>query len=105
MKSINLLLYLFACLFSVNDSYGQEYYPGIAPGKAEVMNSKNIVSLQNNVVKMDFQISGNRLHPKNFIDKSNGDLMNLLPFNCFFLTMKNGKIISDQDFNLQVPLQ
>ena len=91
MKSINLLLFLFACLFSGNDSYGQEYYPGIAPGKAVVINSKNIISLQNNVVKMDFQISGNRLHPKNFIDKSNGDLMNLLPFNCFFFNDEKWK--------------
>ena len=101
MKSLNLLFFLFVCVASVNDAFGQEYYPGIAPEKAVGINSKNMISLQNNAVKMDFQIEGNRLHPKNFIDKSNGDVMILLPFNWFFLTMKNGKIISDKDFQLE----
>lgn len=104
MKSISFLFSLFIFLFSGN-VFCQQYYPGKSPGKAFAAISANSISLHNNVVEMDFQIKENQIHPKNFNDKINGDVMDLLPLNWFSLTLADGKIISDKDFQMEGALE
>lgn len=80
-------------------SYSQIYYPGNPPGKAKATNSSNEISLENNAVKMVFQIKGNHIRPLSFMDKANHHTLNLLPLNWFELNMQDGKVLSDKDFH------
>ncbi|HEY5463039.1 MAG TPA: hypothetical protein VIJ95_07275 [Hanamia sp.] len=95
---------LFLFLFLLNSSligFSQFTYPGKLPGNAVASHSANNISLENHVVKMIFQINKNQLHPAKFIDKNNGDILELLPLNWFSITMKDGRIITDKDFKLE----
>ncbi|MEO9021468.1 MAG: hypothetical protein ABI237_01860 [Ginsengibacter sp.] len=100
MRVANFFIFLFVYSAYPVYTYGQSNYPGMAPGKAIGMNVDNIVSLENNAVKMVFQIKGGQMHPKSFIDKANGDVMDLLSVNWFSLGMNDERIILDQDFQL-----
>jgi hypothetical protein len=85
---------------SIN-AFSQIKYPGKLPGKPLALNSANKFSLENNVVKIIFTVNKNQIHPDKFIDKENGKEMNLLPFNWFSIILKNGKIITSKDFDLE----
>jgi hypothetical protein len=100
MRTIRTLFFVFCTLSPRVYAFSQIAYPGKAPGKAVVLRSANTISIENNVAKMVFQIKEKRIHPVNFIDKANGNAMNLLPIKWFSLTMQDGQIISDQNFQL-----
>lgn len=101
MKSLSSLFFLFLFIATQQSGFGQKYYPGSPPGKASVIHSGNLFSLENKAVKMVFQVNRNQIHPKDFFDKSNDHLMDLLPFTWFSIIMKNGEKISDKGFQLQ----
>jgi len=81
--------------------FSQITYPGKSPGKALASHSDNYISLENNVLKIIFQVNKSHIHPEKFVDKENQKEMNLSPFDWFSLTLKNGKEISAKDFHLE----
>jgi len=81
-------------------AFSQINYPGKAPGKAMALSSANSISLENNAVSMVFRIIKNQIHPVSFIDKANSNVINLIPLKWFTLAMQDGKILSDQNFQL-----
>src|SRR6185312_3861708 len=76
-------------------------YPGKSPGNAIALHSGHHLSLENNVVKIIFLVNENQIKPEKFMDKENKKEMDLLPFNWFSITLKNGKIITGKDFKLE----
>ena len=80
--------------------WAQINYPGNPPGKAKANHSSNEIRLENNAVKMVFQIKGDRIRPISFMDNANHHTLNLLALNWFELNMLGGKVISDKDFHL-----
>ena len=103
MKLFRILFFVFLLFNPGTDVFSQINYPGKAPGKAVANHSANIISLENQAVKMVFQLKRNQIHPKSFIDKANGDIIQLPPLNWFSLTMRDGKILSDKNFQLVAP--
>ena len=100
MKLLRILFFIFFILGTVQYSFSQVTYPGKLPGKAVALHSANLFSLENNVVKIVFEIKQDQLHLVNFRDKANSNSIDLLPLKWFFLIMKDGEIISDKDFEL-----
>lgn len=100
MKYINPLLFSLFFLIICTGAFSQIKYPGNPPGKAKAFPSSKEISLENDVVKMVFQIKGNQIHPVSFTDKANHRTLNLISLNWFELTIHNGDIISDQNFHL-----
>jgi hypothetical protein len=94
MKHIFFLPFILVSHFS----FSQLKYPGNAPGKAKAFMSSQEVSLENDAVKMVFQVKGNRMHPLSFTDKANHHTLDLLPLAWFELTLRNGGEISAQNF-------
>ncbi|MEO8852932.1 MAG: hypothetical protein ABI359_04085, partial [Ginsengibacter sp.] len=86
---------------TVKYSLCQQIYPGKAPGNAIARNTDNFILLENNIIKINFYIKKNQLHPVYFMDKLNSNKMNLASIDWFSLTLKNGKLISDKDFQLK----
>ncbi|MEO8820344.1 MAG: hypothetical protein ABI374_05865 [Ginsengibacter sp.] len=106
------LLILILFLLVMRPCFSQITYPGSPPGKAKAFHSSREISLENNAVKMVFQIKGNQIHSVSFTDKANRHTLNLLPLSWFELTMRNGLIISDKEFHIvekplvkSIPLQ
>ncbi len=97
---MRILIFIFFILCSYIDASAQTIYPGKAPGKTIALHTANSFTLENNSIKIIFQIKNNQLHPVSFIDKSNNNSVNLVPVNWFELTMQNGNIISDKNFQL-----
>jgi len=99
---MQLLRSYFIFLFVIQSAnvFCQINYPGRSPGEALALRSGNHISLENKVVKIIFQVNKNQIHPEKFIDKENGKEMDLLPFDWFSITLKNGKIIKAHDFDL-----
>ncbi|HUZ57582.1 MAG TPA: hypothetical protein VMU83_02260 [Hanamia sp.] len=93
--------YIFSLLLIAvfHFAYSQINYPGNPPGKAKATKSSNEISLENNAVKMVFQIKGDHIRPLSFMDKANHHTLNLLPLNWFELNMQGGKVMSDKDFH------
>jgi hypothetical protein len=81
--------------------FSQITYPGKLPGRAVALRSGNNFSLENDVVKIIFQVNKNQIYPEKFIDKESENEMNLVPFNWFSITLENGKIITAKDFDLE----
>jgi hypothetical protein len=101
MKLLRNLFFTFLFLMTSNNVFSQIPYPGKLPGKAIALHSGNHFSLENNIIKIIFQIDKNQIHPVKFIDKENEKEMNLLPFDWFSFTLKNGKNITAKDFHLE----
>jgi len=100
MKLLPAFLFIFLFLMTSINAFSQITYPGKLPGKALALHSADKFSLENNVVKIIFQVNKNQIHPEKFIDKENGKEMNLLPLDWFSITLKNGKIITSKDLDL-----
>ena len=101
MKFFRILFsFLLLINFSLN-GFSQFTYPGKLPGNAFASHSANTISLENHVIKMVFQINNNQLHPEKFIDKANSNILDLFSLNWFSLTLQDGKIITDKDFQLE----
>jgi hypothetical protein len=101
MKNIKLLLFILFLQFVYTAAFSQIQYPGNLPGKAKASLFSKELSLENNVVKIVFQVQGNQIHPVSFTDKVNHRTIDLVPLNWFELSMQDGKIISDKDFHFQ----
>jgi len=101
MKLLRNLFFTFLFLMTSNNVFSQIPYPGKLPGKAIALHSGNHFSLENNIIKIIFQVDKNQIHPVKFIDKENEKEMNLLPFDWFSFTLKNGKNITAKDFHLE----
>lgn len=101
MRFLQNLFFIFLLLIQSVSGFSQITYPGKLPGKALALHSGNTVSLENNVVKIIFQVNKNQIHPAKFIDKENEKEINLLPFNWFSISLKDGKIITAKDFKLE----
>ncbi|MGN6265340.1 MAG: hypothetical protein ACTHM5_06680 [Ginsengibacter sp.] len=99
---MQILRSYFIFLFVIQSAnvFCQINYPGKSPGEALALRSGNHISLENKVVKVLFQINKNQIHPEKFIDKENEKEMDLLLFDWFSITLKNGKIIKAHDFDL-----
>jgi len=101
MKLLHNLFFIFLFLMASTNVFSQITYPGKSPGKALASHSDNYISLENNVLKIIFQVNKSHIHPEKFVDKENQKEMNLSPFDWFSLTLKNGKEISAKDFHLE----
>ena len=101
MKLLRSLFFNFLFVMTSLNVFSQINYPGKLPGKAVAVHSGNNLSLENNVVKIIFQVDKNQMHPEKFIDKESKKEMDLVPFNWFVITLKNGKIITAKDFILE----
>jgi hypothetical protein len=101
MRSLNWLFFLLLFGTANQNGFGQKYYPGSKPGKATVTHAGNNFTLENRVVRMVFEVKENQIHPKDFFDKANDHLMNLLPFPWFSIMMVNGEKIADTSFELK----
>jgi hypothetical protein len=99
-KYIASLLFAFFLLIFNPVAFSQITYPGNPPGKAKAFHSANIISLENKVIKMDFKIQGTQIHPVSFTDKINDNTLNLISLKWFELTLKNGDVVADNDFQL-----
>jgi hypothetical protein len=99
-KYIASLIFAFFFLIMNPVAFSQITYPGNPPGKAKAFHSANIISLENKVIKMDFKIQGTQIHPVSFTDKINNNTLNLLSLKWFELTLKNGDVVADNDFQL-----
>ncbi|MGN6295186.1 MAG: hypothetical protein ACTHM7_00260 [Ginsengibacter sp.] len=99
---MQLLRSYFIFLFVIQSAnvFCQINYPGKSPGEALALRSGNHISLENKAVKVLFQINKNQIHPEKFIDKENEKEMDLLLFDWFSITLKNGKIIKTHEFDL-----
>jgi hypothetical protein len=106
LKKFTTSLVIAFFLLAFNPAaFSQFQYPGNAPGKAKASLSSKEIFLENNAVKIVFQINGNQIYPVSFTDKANRHTLNLLPLNWFELSMHDGNIISDKDFKfLDKPL-
>lgn len=96
MKYILSLFFILVC----HIVFSQINYPGNSPGKAKAFLSSKEFFLENNALKMVFQVKGNQIHPISFTDKANHHTLNLSPFNWFELKMRDGNLISNQNFQL-----
>lgn len=94
------LLFAFFLLILNPPTFSQITYPGNPPGKAKAFRSAKTISLENKVIRMDFEILGTQIHPVSFTDKINNNTLNLLSLKWFELTLKNGDIVADKDFQL-----
>lgn len=101
MKFLHKIFCLIILLITFLFGFPQFHYPGKSPGNAVASHSANSISLENNVVKMIFQINNNQFHPGKFIDKTNGGILDLIPLNWFSITLKDWKIVTDKDFKLE----
>lgn len=101
MKVLPAIFFTFLFAMASISVFSQIIYPGKQPGKALALHSDNNISLENNVVKIVFEVNKNEIHPDKFIDKENKKEMNLLPFDWFSITLKNGKILTAKDFILE----
>jgi hypothetical protein len=99
-KYTAFLLFAFFLLILNPPTFSQITYPGNPPGKANASHSSNTISLENKVMKMVFQFNGTQIHPVSFRDKTNNNTLNLLSLKWFELTLANGNILSDNDFQL-----
>src|SRR5690242_14953459 len=99
-KYIASLLFAYFLLIFNPVAFSQITYPGNPPGKAKAFHSANIISLENKVIKMDFKIQGTQIHPVSFTDKINNNTLNLISLKWFELTLKNGDVVADNDFQL-----
>ncbi|HXR84696.1 MAG TPA: hypothetical protein VN722_10325 [Hanamia sp.] len=101
MKILRNLFFTFLFVMASINVFSQATYPGKSPGNAIALHSGHHLSLENNVVKIIFLVNENQIKPEKFMDKENKKEMDLLPFNWFSITLKNGKIITGKDFKLE----
>ena len=79
-------------------------YPGENPGEAQIrISAGNLVILENQVVRMQFSKSGNKIRIIGFEDKKTGDRIVKDPLQLFELKMHDGMIITSDDFTLVKP--
>lgn len=101
MKLLRIAFFTFLVVIQSANAFSQITYRGTSGGEAIALHSHNHFTLENNLLKIIFRVNKNQIHPDKFIDKENQKEMNLLPFDWFFLTLKNGKIITAKDFVLE----
>lgn len=99
MKYVVISFSIFFSL-SAHSADAQMQYPGIDPGKAKASQTPREISLENNAVKMVFEIDMDQIQLSGFNDKTNHTAINTRPSNWFELTLRDGKVISDKDFQL-----
>mgnify|MGYP001600540845 CR=1 FL=1 len=92
------LLFLFAC----KSAFSQVTYPGQNPGKAIATGSTRLITLENAVLKIVFQIDNTNIHPLLFTDKANNYTISLSNSKWFSLALKNGQLLNDANFHLAV---
>lgn len=100
MKNIKSILFILILLIVCCAAFSQMTYPGDPPGKAKASLSSKEFFLENNTIKMIFQIKENQIHPVSFTDKVNRHTINMLPLNWFELIVHDRNNISDKDFHL-----
>jgi hypothetical protein len=83
MKYISPLLFSLFFLTISTGSFSQINYPGNPPGKAKASLYSKEFFLENDAIKMVFQIKGNQIHPISFIDKTNHHTLKLFPLKWF----------------------
>ncbi len=87
-------------MFSSERVFPQVYYPGIYPGKAEIIKFENKITLRNSILSLSLEYADN-LQSIRFINKENNKKYDFGYKNLFSFILSTGDSLSSDEFKLK----